>query len=282
MVNYYHETLLQAPEALAYLDSRGLNDPELINHFKLGYANRTLGLRLPQKNRKAGAEVRSRLQALGVYRKSGHEHLNGSLVVPLLSQAGDVVQLYGRKILDNLREGTAYHLYLAGDHAGVFNCAGLVGSEEIILCEALLDALTFWRWGFRNVTSSYGVNGFTDEILQALIALKVKRVLIAYDRDEAGNIAAEKVAKQLNEHGIEAFRVQFPKGMDVNQYACQTQPAQKSLALVIRKAEWLGNGRGRRKPRAPSGRAPAITAPIALSLAADALRDILIEADSRK
>ncbi len=108
---------------MAYLDSRGLNDPELVNHFKLGYANRTLGLRLPQKNRKAGAEVRSRLQALGVYRESGHEHVDGSLVVPLLSQAGDVVQLYGRKILDNLREGTACHLYLAGDHAGVVsNC----------------------------------------------------------------------------------------------------------------------------------------------------------------
>jgi len=243
VVDYYHETLQQSPEALAYLESRGLNDAELINHFKLGYANRTLGLRLPQKNRKAGAELRSRLQALGVYRESGHEHLNGSLVVPLLNQAGDVAQLYGRKILDNLREGTAYHLYLAGDHAGVFNHVGLVGHEEIILCEALIDALTFWRWGFKNVTSSYGVNGFTDEILQALVSLKVKRVLIAYDRDEAGNVAAEKVAKQLNENGIDAFRVLFPKGMDANQFATQMQPAQKALALTIRKAEWLGSGK---------------------------------------
>jgi DNA primase len=267
VVNYYHETLVQAPEALAYLDSRGLNDPELIAHFKLGYANRTLGLRLPQKNRKAGAELRSRLQSLGVYRESGHEHLNGSLVVPLLNQAGDVVQLYGRKILDNLREGTAYHLYLAGDHAGVFNHAGLVEHEEVILCEALLDALTFWRWGFKNVTSSYGTNGFTDEILQALIALKVKRILIAYDRDDAGNVAAEKVAKQLNENGIDAFRVQFPKGMDANQFALQTQPAQKALALTIRKAEWLG-----------SGKATAITtAPVHLPLAASAAD--LIEAE---
>jgi DNA primase catalytic core len=258
VVDYYHETLQQSPEALAYLDSRGLNDPELIAHFKLGYANRTLGLRLPHKNRKAGAELREKLQRLGVYRESGHEHLNGSLVVPLLNQAGDVVQLYGRKILDNLREGTAYHLYLAGDHAGVFNHAGLVGHEEVILCEALIDALTFWRWDFKNVTSSYGVNGFTDEILQALVSLKVKRVLIAYDRDEAGNVAAEKVAKQLNENGIDAFRVLFPKGMDANQFATQMQPAQKALALTIRKAEWLG-----------SGKAPQITtAPIDLPLAA--------------
>ncbi len=260
VVDYYHETLLQSPEAIAYLESRGLNDPELINHFKLGHANRTLGLRLPHKNRKAGAELRERLQRVGVYRESGHEHLNGSLVIPLLNQSGDVVQLYGRKLLNNLREGTAYHLYLPGYHAGVFNVSGLVGCEEIILCEALIDAMTFWRWGFKNVTSSYGVNGFTEELLQTLVELKIKRVLIAYDRDAAGNSAAEKVATQLNQHGIDAFRVLFPKSMDANEYALKVTPPQQSLALVIRKAEWLG-----------SGEAPQITtASPSLPLAANA------------
>lgn len=243
VVDYYHETLLQSVEGIAYLEERGLADGELIKHFKLGYANRTLGLRLPQKNRKAGAELREKLQRLGVYRESGHEHFNGSVVVPLVNSAGEVVQLYGRKIRDNLREGTAYHLYLPQPHAGVFNHAGLVGCDEIILCEALLDALTFWRWGFKNVTSSFGVNGFTDELLQALVELNIKRVLIAYDRDAAGDKAALEVAEKLNQHGIDAFRLLFPKGMDANQYAYQMVPAPKALALVIRNAQWLGSGK---------------------------------------
>jgi DNA primase len=244
VVDYYHETLLQAPEALAYLESRGLQDVGLIHHFKLGFANRTLGYRLPEKNRKAGAELRGKLQEIGVLRASGHEHLNGSLVIPLFNSSNEVVQLYGRKIRDDLREGTAYHLYLPGDHAGVFNIEYLKNnpSEEIILCEALIDALTFWRWGFKHVTSSFGVNGFTDELLQTLISLNIKRVLMAYDRDEAGHVAAEKLAKQLNENGMEAFRILFPKGMDANQYALQTQPAQKALGLVIRQAQWVGKG----------------------------------------
>lgn len=266
VVNYYHDTLLQSPEAIAYLESRGLNDPELINHFQLGYANRTLGLRLPQKNRKAGAELREKLQNIGVYRESGHEHLNGSVVIPLLDKSQNVVQLYGRKILNNLREGTAYHLYLPGDHAGVFNYSSIVGCEEIILCEALIDALTFWRWGFKNVTSSFGVNGFTDEILQTLIALKIKRVLIAYDRDEAGNTAAEKVAKLLNGNGIDAFRILFPKGMDANEYALKVTPAQQSLALVIRKAEWLGDA----NKKAPAITSEAVSVKESLPLAANA------------
>jgi hypothetical protein len=35
---------------------------------------------------------------LGVLRDSGHEHLSGSLVIPVLDHVGEVVQLYGRKI----------------------------------------------------------------------------------------------------------------------------------------------------------------------------------------
>jgi len=239
VVEYYHSTLKQSPEALAYLDKRGLNDPALIDHFKLGHANRTLGLRLPQKNRRAGKTMREQLQRIGVYRSSGHEHFSGSLVVPVLNQAGDVTELYGRKLLDTLRKGTPKHTYLPGPHQGVFNWDGLQNTTELILCESLLDALTFWRWGFKNVTTSCGVNGFTDDLLQALIDLKIERVLIAYDRDEAGNSAAATLAKKLNKQGLECFRLLFPKGMDANEYALQVIPSQKSLGLAIRKAEWM-------------------------------------------
>ena len=42
--------------------------------------------------------------------------------------------------------------------------------------------------------------------------------------------------------GIECFRMQFPKGMDANEYALKVQPAARSLGLLIRKAAWLGKG----------------------------------------
>lgn len=242
VVDYYHATLKQNPDAIAYLKKRGLDNAELIEHFQLGFANRTLAYRLPQKNRKAGAELRGQLQALGILRESGHEHFNGSLVVPIINH-GQVTEIYGRKIRDDLREGTAYHLYLPGEHAGVWNLDGLKLSREIILCEALLDAMTFWCAGFRNVTAAYGVNGFTEEMLQCFQSLNIERVLIAFDRDEAGNIAAERVAKQLNDIGIDAFRVLFPKGMDANEYALKVTPAGKSLDVALRKAEWISNGK---------------------------------------
>jgi DNA primase len=242
---YYHATLKQSPEALAYLDARGIN-AEAIEHFKLGYANRTLGLRLPDKLRKAGADIRARLEKIGIYRDTGHEHFNGGIVVPIVDQAGDVSEVYGRKIRDNLRKGTAKHLYLAeacrAGSRGVFNAAALGVHKEVILCEALIDALTFWCAGFRNVTASYGTEGFTDDHLAAFKSHGTLRVLIAYDRDDAGERAAEKLAARLIAGGIGCYRIQFPKDMDANEYALKVQPASRSLGILIRKAVWLGEG----------------------------------------
>ena len=248
VVGYYNETLKQSPEAMRYLESRGLKSPEIIDRFRLGFANRTLGYRLPAKNRAAGAEMRGRLQKLGILRESGHEHFNGSLVIPVINAEGDVVEMYGRKITPNLREGTPDHLYLPGAHAGVWNEEALIVSKEIIVCEALIDALTFWVAGYRNVTASYGVNGFTADHRSAFEKYGTERVYIAYDRDEAGNNAAVKLAQELMQMGIECFRVLFPREMDANAYALKVQPASKSLGVLLNKSEWLGKGQ-RPEPR---------------------------------
>lgn len=240
VIAFYHKSLRESTEAQSYLKQRGLDDVEMINHFKLGYANRTLGLHLPQRNRHSGAKLRGLLQAIGIYRDSGHEHFNGSLIIPVINDS-KVMEVYGRKLLGSkLRKGTPQHLYLPGPHEGIFNHEGLANTKEIILCESLIDALTFWRWGFKHVTTSYGVNGFTDELLQCLIDQGIQRVLIAYDRDAAGDKAAIALSKRLNQNNIDAYRILFPKNMDANEYACTMTPAQKSLALVIRKAEPLG------------------------------------------
>ncbi len=189
-----------------------------------------------------------------MYRESGHEHLNGSLVVPLFdsSEPSQVVNFYGRKIRNDLRPGTPLHLYLANRNgetgrAGLFNPQALVPgvSEELIVCEAVMDALTFWCAGYRNVTTAYGVEGVTLGLMTAIERMAaggLKRVLIAFDRDEAGERGAAKFAEKLLALGIDCYRIVFPKGMDANEYAMKVQPAAKALGLLIRKAEWMGKG----------------------------------------
>ena len=238
VVGFYTGTLKDSPEALRYLESRSLTDPEMIDHFKLGFANRKLGLTLPDRNRKEGAELRGRLQRLGILRESGHEHFNGSVVFPIFDLDGNVLGMYGRKITPNLREGTPLHLYLPGPHCGVWNEEALFASKEIILCESMIDALTFWCAGFRNVTASYGVNGFTDDHRAAFRKHGIKQVWIAYDRDDAGDTAAERLKEELIKLGIGAHRVLFPKGMDANEYALKVTPAEQSLAVLLNRATW--------------------------------------------
>ncbi|MFC1750742.1 CHC2 zinc finger domain-containing protein [Pseudomonadota bacterium] len=247
VVDYYHQTLKQSPEAIAYLDKRGLS-AEAIDYFKLGMANRTLSYRLPEKNRKEGAAIRGQLQRIGILRNTGHEHFNGSLVVPIIND-NQVLEMYGRKITPKLRKGTPLHLYLPGPHEGVFNPVAFKASKEIILCESIIDALTFWCAGFRNVTTSYGTNGFTPELLKAFQDHGTERVLIAYDRDNEGERAASELAEKLITEGVDCYRILFPKGMDANEYALQVQPASKSLGVVIRSAKWLGNGKQPTKPK---------------------------------
>lgn len=155
VVCYYHETLKQSPPALDFLKARGLQHPQLIEYFKLGFSNRTLGYRLPEKNRKEGAALRGRLQRLGILKPSGHELFHGSLVVPIFED-GMVKHIYGYKITEKLRPGTPRHTFLPNDAQGFFRVKAVQTCDELIVCASMLDVLTFWCAGYQNVTCLYG------------------------------------------------------------------------------------------------------------------------------
>jgi Toprim-like len=263
VTDYYHRVLAESPDALGYLARRRIDHPEAIGEFRLGYADRTLGLRLPDKRRRDGAEIRGRLEKLGVFRASGHEHFAGSLVIPVLDEAGNVSEVYGRKVRDDLRAGTPRHLYLPGPHRGVWNLPAVAACDEVIVTESLIDALTFWCAGFRHVTACYGAGGFTADHERAFAEHQVRRVLIAFDRDDAGDRAARELAGELAAKGVECFRVEFPAGADANDVAVASKDPAGALGRAIRSAAWMGTGPGparRRNARLPEP-APAVPEP---------------------
>ncbi len=240
VLDYYHERLKENPAALAYLQKRGIGDASTIAAFRIGFVDRTLGLGLPHANRKEGATIRERLQKLGLLRDTGHEHLRGRLVFPVMAEDGTIGTVYGRAIDDRGKHDR--HLFLPGPQRGIFNPAAL-RSAEVILTEGIIDALTFWSAGFHNVTTGYSAKTLPEELLEGLAAAKVARVFIAFDRDEAGDKGADEVAAQLMARGIECRRVLFPHGLDANEYARQVQPAAKSLGVLLNAAAWMGKGR---------------------------------------
>ncbi|HIB9847739.1 TPA: CHC2 zinc finger domain-containing protein, partial [Escherichia coli] len=259
VTDFYHRNLLDSPEAQAWLVHRGLNHPELVSHFRLGFAGAhgisgEAGL-LPSTSSKEGRRLRARLASLGVLReKPRQDHFRGCVTVPvegwsesaIVTHRGRMLQLYGRRTLadSQIKKGSPRHLYLPSPLCGVWNEAAMQNASDLILCESLIDAMTFWCAGLRNVTTAYGVNGFTADHLAALRYHGVKRVLIAYDRDEAGDRGAERVADELLACGLEAWRVPFPAGMDANEYALKSGNPEPALGLALQQARWLGSGNG--------------------------------------
>ena len=127
VIDYYCRTLKETTEGLDYLRSRGVTVGEAIDHFRIGYANRTLGLTLPTMDSKAGREIRARLQQVGLFRSSGHEHMNGCIVFPITAAdgSGQVVDIYGRKIGARSSQGNAIA------HAPVGPAAGRVEHRSV-------------------------------------------------------------------------------------------------------------------------------------------------------
>ena len=245
VVNYYHDRLKESPAALDYLRSRGINNSEAIERFRIGFVDRTLGLRLPAKQIKAGKETRERLKSIGILRDSGHEHFRGCITFPLFSMDGQLRQLYGRRI-DNGQKNSGRHFYLSRPHGGIFNGEALHATDEIILCESVIDALTFWSAGYRNVTTIYGTNGLTDELIEGLKRHHVRRLLIAFDADDAGQKAIEKHREPFERLGLELFRVPIPPGAkDVSGFAAATREGDnvgERLGELLRSAQWIGKG----------------------------------------
>ena len=248
VTDWYHRNLLSSPETLAWLEKRGLDHPELVSHFRLGFAgpHGVAGV-LPSPHSKEGKALRQRLTVLGVIRESNRQdHFRGCLVVPVTgwsesydpASRGRVLQLYGRRTMPDhqIKKGSARHLYLPSPLRGVWNEEALKASSEVILCEALIDAMTFWCAGYRNVIAAYGVNGFTASHLAALQYHGVKRVWIAFDRDEAGDRGAETVAEALSGAGINAWRVRFPQGLDANAWAVKSGNPESAFALALEQA----------------------------------------------
>jgi len=243
---HYASGLAESPSARDYLACRGLWLPSLVERFRLGFADRTLGPSL--ETHPSRDALRDRLQSLGVFRDNGREHLYGSLVVPILSEPDGMgfcepLGMYGRKVRSDLRAGTPIHLYLKGEHRGVFNATGirLSGSDTVILCEALLDALTLIRWGLENTTSAYGVHGVGPDLFRFLTESGFKRVVIAYDADEAGDRAALALCPRLHAEGLEVLRMRLPAGQDVNSFANRTEDPAEELRLAYEGATWLSD-----------------------------------------
>lgn len=271
VVGFYNETLKTSPEAVVFLQKRGVTNGEVIERFMLGYANRTLAYRLPAKSRKVGADLRGRLQHLGVLRESGHERMRGSVVIPLFDAEGRITNIYGRKVTPNLRPGTELHMWLDSTRSGLFNRGAFESSKTMIIAGSILDALALWSNGQRNVTAIHGLDGPADDIIAAIESFRTERILLAFRRSNDADDSAAKIGEKLAGLaglGVEVLRVTFPAGMDAIDFITSVPSPPEAVAHAVRSAVWM------------SGKAPTSTAAISPRVTASASSTTSTSADT--
>jgi DNA primase len=260
VVLYYRRRFLETPRGPAYLEKRGITNPETIAAFAPIFFDESLSKIMPRGHAKSGRELIAKLVELGIrHEKTGRELLAGYVGFPAYREDGSIAQIVCR--YTGLATHRPRYLLLPMPHAGLFNRAAL-SEQTVILTEGVLDAMSFYEHGFRNVTCCFGSNGFHADLHAALTQHKVQTVYLAFDNDESGNTGAAKVAEKLAGSGIDCFRVHFPKGLDANDYIRKTRPAAQALQVLLNSAEWLGAGRGpAAKPKPESAGAPPAASP---------------------
>ncbi len=209
VVAHYQHALGQDNRGVSYLkQERGITDHQSLKEFGAGYANGTLLEIIPEDE-----EIIKTLKKIGILNAKGHEVFYNCVVFPLYSANGAIENLYGRNIED---EAGVTHLYLPGPRSGLVNRQAVARSQSIILTESIIDALTLYDQGFKNVIPIYGVNGLIDDHLN-LMHKRIKTAYLVFDADDAGLRAVDAVSLRLKEKGITAYSVTLPV-KDVNIY----------------------------------------------------------------
>jgi DNA primase len=201
VVSFYHQSFCEDPRAREYLCTRGIIDNAIFSDFTIGYSNGTLLNTIPEDG-----DIIAELKEIGILNERGNEMFYGCAVFPIFDENKDCVGLYGRRIGD--KEPT--HLYLPGPRRGVINYQAVKRSKSIILTESIIDALTLYSAGFKDVIPCYGVNGLTGDHLALFARHQTKEVYICFDRDAAGKEGVARVAAQLKEKGLEPYIIALP------------------------------------------------------------------------
>jgi DNA primase len=196
VLEHYQGERRSSEQAKTWLAERGVDD-ELADELRIGFANRTLGYRLPEANRKDGAKLRDQLTCLGIYRTSGHEHFRGCMVVPVLSAGGRVLQLCGIRLAATSSDDCQWAAGLPG---GMFNERVATTSEDLLVVASIEDALAVRGAGHQAVVAPGRGGGFQRSDLRLLARGGVRRCTIVGD-------GLASLAERISAEGIDCALV---------------------------------------------------------------------------
>lgn len=221
---WYHDRLRTAPDAAAarsYLRSRGF-DADQVAHYRLGWApdswDELVGaLKAPAADIEAAGlgfvNRRNRLQ----------DFFRGRVLFPIIDERDRVVGFGGRKLpgsdgpkYQNSRDNALYNKsrVLYGLN---WAKADAVNRGEVVVCEGYTDVIGFARAGIPRAVATCGT-ALTEDHIRRLKRF-TRRLVLAYDADDAGQAAAARLYQWERTHDVEIAVVALPAGTDPDDLA---------------------------------------------------------------
>jgi DNA primase len=214
---FFTKQISATPEgkaARAYLEDRGL-DSSAIERFGIGYApsagdalTRLLKQKYPEK-----LLGESGLVSRGEQGGRLFDRFRRRITFPIANESGKIVAFGGRALGDEMpkymnspetpiysKSNVLYHLDRAKE--------ALRRSDFAVLVEGYMDAIAVARAGISNVVASCGTSLAEPQI--KLLSRFTKRVIINYDPDNAGQLAAERSVALLLEQDFEVRVLALP------------------------------------------------------------------------
>lgn len=218
-VEIYHEWLLSHPSAGAardYLRKRGF-DGDMVRAYKVGYAPDTWDA-LSKKLRISDKDLVD--SGLGKINSIGKQMdwQRGRIVFPVFDERGDAVGFGGR-----IMPGGEGAKYINSQECAVYSKSRvlyglnwakehIVSSSEAIICEGYTDVTGFGRAGIHSAVATCGT-ALTDDHLK-LLKRFTNRIVLAFDADDAGKAAADRVYEWEGKYSIEVMVADLPAGVD--------------------------------------------------------------------
>ena len=221
-VDFYHEKLIDmenpdARPAREYLKQRGLGG-DIAEKFSIGWASNSwdsLCKHLAVSNEDLLAS------GLGGINKNGgqYDFFRNRILFPIFSEQGDPIAFGGRKLPDG--EGPKYKN--TSDGAEIYSKSQILYGlnwakeeagriDELVVCEGYTDVIGCHEAGISRAVATCGT-ALTQEHVRKMSRF-AKKVVLAFDADNAGQSAAEKVYEWESEFDVLFKVADLPEGQD--------------------------------------------------------------------
>lgn len=214
----FRDQLAKSEEAVAYCNARKLTQ-EVRDNWGIGYAPHTGGL-MAAELKKRGISLSEAKELFLVERDDTggyYDKFRSRLMIPIYDERGQLVA-YGGRII-----GPGQPKYINSSDTPLFSKShllyGLNRAKETmaktgrgILTEGYMDVIACHRAGITSAVASLGTSLTEDQV--KILKRWCTEVVILYDRDEAGQKAAEKATEMLISSGLKARIALPPPGDD--------------------------------------------------------------------